>query len=55
MDGDGVEYIYLITPPKLTPGDVLLRMPDLDLAAAQPEYQQDEFCFNAEFGYPGYD
>lgn len=55
MDGDGVEYIYLVTPPKLTPGDVLLRMPDLDLAAAQPEYQQDEFCFNAEFGYPGYD
>ena len=57
MDGDGVEYIYLVTPP-LTPNDVLsgsAYTPNLDEALSNERYQEDEFCFNDEFGYIGYD
>lgn len=51
-DGDGVEYIYLITPAevgstKVTWDYVLYNyMPNLDEVAVREEYQQDGFCLN---------
>lgn len=52
MDGDGVEYIYLVTPAEIngtttTSGHVRdLMVPGYDINDAR--YQQDEFCFNDE-------
>ena len=55
MDGDGVEYIYLVTPDK-TSNETEINsdyvkhylMPDLDAAVDHERYQEDGFCFNAE-------
>lgn len=54
-DGDGVEYIYLITPKKN--GDIEIDseyvsqhyMPDLSLLLNHPKYQENEFCINSDF------
>lgn len=60
-DGDGVEYIYLITPAKVgstkVTWDYVLYnyMPNLDEVAAREEYQQDEFCLNDQWGCEGFD
>ena len=63
MDGDGVEYIYLVTPDTLN-GEPMtskmvsnLFMPDRDKAMKHEYYQQDEFCFNGNWSeeYKGYD
>lgn len=56
MDGDGIEYIYLVTPP-LTSNDVLgvAYTPNLEEALSNERYQEDGFCFNDEFGYKGFD
>ncbi len=54
MDGDGVEYIYLVTEPSMTSGhvrDYLVPTYSID----DDKYQQDEFCFNDEWGFKGYD
>lgn len=59
MDGDGVEYIYLVTPAEIngiptTSGHVRDTMvPGYDINDSR--YQQDEFCFNDEWGFIGYD
>lgn len=61
MDGDGVEYIYLVTPStfngeKITPEIVSEYFtPDRDAVLLEDEYQESEFCFNKDFGYDGYD
>lgn len=53
MDGDGVEYIYLITPDKTNEGEPINTnyvlnyfTPDRNTALNDEKYQQDEFCFN---------
>lgn len=59
-DGDGVEYIYLVTPSK--DGDTkvtseyveIYKMPSRYEALLNSRYQEDEFCFNSDFGYDGY-
>ena len=54
MDGDGVEYIYLITAPNLNAEQVRqLYIPEYDIESE--EYQRDGFCFNSNFGFNGYD
>lgn len=59
MDGDGIEYIYLVTPPTIngvptTSGHVKDTMvPSYD--SESDIYQQDGFCFNDDFGFDGYD
>lgn len=54
MDGDGVEYIYLITAPNLNAEQVRqLYIPEYDIESE--EYQKDGFCFNSNFGFAGYD
>lgn len=61
-DGDGVEYIYLITPTKTEDGTLITSdivktsayMPDRDAALSNSAYQENEFCFNSEFGYSDY-
>lgn len=54
MDGDGVEYIYLITAPNLNAEQVRqLYIPEYDIESE--EYQKDGFCFNSNFGFNGYD
>lgn len=54
MDGDGVEYIYLITAPNLNAEQVRqLYIPEYDIESE--EYQKDDFCFNSNFGFAGYD
>lgn len=58
MDGDGIEYIYLVTPAEIngiptTSGhvkDTLVPTYSLD-----GDYQKDEFCFNDKWGFEGYD
>jgi hypothetical protein len=62
MDGDGVEYIYLVTPDKTNenrPIDSQYVLnyftPDRKAALDDEYYQQDEFCFNGAWGYTGYD
>lgn len=62
MDGDGVEYIYLITPDKTNEGEPVNTnyvlnyfTPDRNTALNDEKYQQDEFCFNDDWGYEGYD
>lgn len=63
MDGDGVEYIYLVTPETLDGEPITsdmvsnLFMPDRDEAMKHEYYQQDEFCFNGNWlpEYKGYD
>lgn len=61
QDGDGVEYIYLVTPDKTDSGEITKEyvkatfMPDLDEAVKNNYYQQDGFCFNGDWGYSGYD
>lgn len=58
MDGDGVEYIYLVTPAEIngiptTSGHVKdIMVPTYSLEGA---YQNDEFCFNDLWGFKGYD
>lgn len=56
-DGDGVEYIYLITEPNITSEKVKdIYMPNnLEAIALEENYQQDGFCFNDDWGYEGYD
>lgn len=62
MDGDGVEYIYLVTPDTTNEGKPIdswyildYFTPDRKVALNDEYYQQDEFCFNADWGYTGYD
>ena len=62
MDGDGVEYIYLVTPDKTNenrPVDSQYVLnyftPDRKAALDDEYYQQDEFCFNGAWGYTDYD
>lgn len=58
MDGDGVEYIYLVTPSEIngipTTSNYVKDMlvPNYSL---EGKYQNDEFCFNDEWGFEGYD
>lgn len=58
MDGDGVEYIYLVTPAEIngiptTSGHVKDTM--VPTYSLDGDYQKDEFCFNDEWGFEGYD
>ena len=53
MDGDGVEYIYLVTPDKTNEGEpmntdyvITYFTPNRKAALDDEYYQQDEFCFN---------
>ena len=62
MDGDGVEYIYLVTPDKTNEGNDITSeyvathfMPNRDYAMTLETYQEDEFVFNDEWGFEGYD
>lgn len=55
MDGDGVEYIYLVTPDKTNEGNDITSeyvathfMPNRDYAMTLETYQEDEFVFNDE-------
>ena len=55
MDGDGVEYIYLVTPDETNEGEPMTSAhvayyftPDRKDALDDKYYQQDEFCFNYE-------
>lgn len=57
-DGDGVEYIYLVTPDTTNEGDKMtseyvenLFMPNPKDYLNDPRYQEDEFCFNGNWGY----
>lgn len=58
MDGDSVEYIYLVTPAEIngiptTSGHVKdIMVPTYSL---EGNYQNDEFCFNDTWGFEGYD
>lgn len=55
MDGDGVEYIYLVTP-KTTSVDILTNyMPNLVELVNNPRYQENGFCINADFDLTEYD
>ena len=62
IDGDGVEYIYLVTPDKTNEGTPVDKSyvltyftPNRKDVLSNELYQQDEFCFNDEWGYEGYD
>ena len=54
-DGDGVEYIYLVTPKRDGNEEITSewvkkwRMPDLDELMNHPRYQEDEFCINSDY------
>lgn len=61
VDGDGIEYIYLVTPPTYE-GKVITKevvdtifTPNRQAAAEiDSNYQKDDFCFNKDFGYSSY-
>ena len=59
MDGDGVEYIYLVTPSEVNgikvTSDFVRTHFVPSYTITDSKYQQDEFCFNDEWGFPGYD
>lgn len=61
MDGDGVEYIYLVTPGTTNSGEPMtseyvksVYTPNLYEALDDENYQKDGFCFNGSWGYSGY-
>lgn len=51
MDGDGIEYIYLVTPAEINGSTTTsshvkeFMVPTYSLDG---DYQKDEFCFNDE-------
>lgn len=60
QDGDGIEYIYLVTPDKTNTGEKMtseyvktLFVPVYDIN--NESYQTEEFCFNDDWGFVGYD
>lgn len=62
MDGDGVEYIYLVTPAKTNEGKKIdadyvktYLMPSRYEASKLDKYQEPGFCFNDDYGYEGFD
>ena len=52
MDGDGVEYIYLVTPSEVNgikvTSDFVRTHFVPSYTITDSKYQQDEFCFNDE-------
>lgn len=61
-DGDGVEYIYLITPKTDGTSEINAEyvksyyLPsNMDALLSHPRYQENEFCINSEWSANGFD